>query len=314
MEVNEASTSFDLYCNFTNLMVVVADEDGVLVPDVELSLAEENQTSTISVDPTDVNGSSIIHSLLPLLNDAPITYDLNASRYGMQFNTTVGLQLPVNASYVVPIVCPKMNLQVSVTDGNLQPISFANVTAAELKGGLVYSGITSASGNVTLRCTFGRYQVGAYAGGIKLNETTVDLNDTTVGTTIICELYGLNISVRVVDYFGQSIPNLNVTLQRSGFQSSRVSGSDGLIAFNGIVGGDLQLTVRFVGQSEAFVIVPASVDSSTTIEIRLERYVMLAGMLVETGQFATMIMIVLIVVVILSLEIYRRRRTKAKTE
>ncbi len=314
MEVNETSTSFDLYCNFTNLMVVVADEDGVLIPDVELSLAEENQTSTISVDPTDVNGSSIIHSLLPLLNGISINYDLNASRYGMQFNITVGLQLPVAAEYVVRIICPKMNLQVNVTDGNLQPISHANVTAAELKGGLIYSGITSASGNVTLRCTFGRYQVGAYAGGIKLNETTVDLNDTTVSTTIICELYGLNISVRVVDYFGQSIPNLNVTLQRSGFQSSGVSGSDGLIAFNGIVGGDLQLTVRFVGQSDATAIVPASFDNSTTIEIRLDRYVMLAGMLVETGQFATVIMIVLIVVVILFLEIFRRRRTKAKTE
>jgi hypothetical protein len=58
---------------------------------------------------------------------------------------------------------------------------------------------------------------------------------------------------------------------------------------------------------------PLYVDGSKTIQIKIERYTMLAGLLVETSHLVTSIIIVVSVIVILSLEVYRRRRLKPKT-
>lgn len=311
--VDETSTTFDLYCNLTNLIVVVRDEDGVMIPDVALSLADENRpTSALTLQPTDVNGTSIAHSILPLLDNAPISYVLNASRYGTVFNTTAHLQLPVIGSSVLSIVCPKENLLVNVVDGSGQPISNANVSATEAKGGLFYSNTTLADGNTIIHATFGRYLVQVYVNGIELNETTVDLNITTVNVLMNCALYGLSVSVRISDYFGQSVPNLNVTLQRTGYQKSIISGSDGLAVFNNIVGGDLQLSVRQGGESSPIAVETVSVDNAMTVDIRLGKYLVLAGMLVETGPFVTVMMIVLTVIFIICLEVYMKRRAKPK--
>jgi hypothetical protein len=309
--VNETSTVFDLPCNLTNLKVVVVDEDGSFIPDVQLSLVV-NQTSTVAINSTDVDGTSTAHSLLPIFNNASIPYTLNASRYGMLFNTTIDFPLPVAAWYNVTIVCPKENLHLNVTDGSGQPIRNASVNAIEEAGGFFYSNDTLADGTTTLRATFGRYLVQVYVGGIKLNETTIDLNYTTVNATINCSLYGLDVSVKLTAYFGQAIPNLNVTLEWIGYpnSTSTVSGSDGIASFKGIVGGNLTLTVSMKGQSNPLAVTTANVSTSTTIEIRLDKYIVLAGMLVDLGQFVTVLAIVLIVIFIVCLEVYRMRRSR----
>lgn len=312
--VNETSTVFDLLCNLTNLKVVVVDEDGLFIPDVQLSLVV-NQTSTVAINSTDVDGTSTAHSLLPIFNNASIPYSLNASRYGMVFSTTLNFSLPVApvaAWYNLTIVCPKENLHLNVTDASGQPIRNASVNAIEKAGGFFYSNDTSADGTTTLRATFGRYLVQVYVGGIKLNETTIDLNYTTVNATINCSLYGLDVSVKLTAYFGQAIPNLNVTLEWIGYpnSTSTVSGSDGIASFKGIVGGNLTLTVSMKGQSDPLAVTTANVYNSTTIEIRLDKYIILAGMLVDLGQFVTVLAIVLIVIFIVCLEVYRRRRSR----
>lgn len=309
--VNETSTVFDLPCNLTNLKVVVVDEDGSFIPDVQLSLVV-NQTSTIGINSTDVDGTSTAHSLLPIFNNASIPYTLNASRYGMLFNTTIDFPLPVAAWYNVTIVCPKENLHLNVTDGSGQPIRNASVNAIEEAGGFFYSNDTLADGTTTFRATFGRYLVQVYVGGIKLNETTIDLNGTTVNATINCSLYDLDVSVKLTAYFGQAIPNLNVTLEWIGYpnSTSTVSGSDGIASFKGIVGGNLTLTVSMKGQSNPLAVTTANVSTSTTIEIRLDKYIVLAGMLVDLGQFVTVLAIVLIVIFIVCLEVYRMRRSR----
>jgi hypothetical protein len=145
--------------------------------------------------------------------------------------------------------------------------------------------------------------------GIKLNETVVNLNQTA-NLSVSCSLYGLDLSVRVVDYFGQPIPNVNVTLQRTGQRRSDVAGADGMASFNSIVGGSTQVAVYLSGQSDPCVIKTTYLDSSRTIELKIDRYVGLAGMLLETAQVLTLIIVVLIVVVILCLEVLRRRRLK----
>jgi len=316
--VNETSTTFDLICNLTDLGIVVMDEDGVLIPDVEFQLvqtlhaAQVNENFTISVNATDVNGASVAQSLLPVFENASVDYALNASRYGMLFNTTGPLQLPVAAWFNVTIVCPKENLYLNVSDAVGRPIVNASVNAMEEAGGLSYSNNTGPDGTTTLRATFGRYLLRVYADGIELNETTVDLNVTTLSETINCSLYGLDVSVKISDYFGQSISNVNVTLQWHGYSnsSSIVSGSDGLATFKNITGGNLTVIARLNGQSNQLAVAPVYVTNSETIEIRLDKYLLLVGVLVDLGAFITVMIVVLAVILILCFEVYRRRRRR----
>jgi hypothetical protein len=162
----------------------------------------------------------------------------------------------------------------------------------------------------TLRATFGRYLLRTSADGIELNETMVNLNATTVNAAINCSLYGLDVSVKISDYFGQSISNVNVTLQWLGYpnSSSIVSGSDGLATFKSITGGNLTVTAGLTGQSNQLAVATFNVGNSTTFEIRLDKYLVLAGMLVDLGAFVTVIIVVLAVILILCFEVYRRRR------
>lgn len=294
----ESSSNFT--CSLTNLRITVKDKANNTLPAVAMYLTPVNETFT-----TDINGTTAIHSLLP-----NVTYTFNVSRYDTLFNITTIASLPQTAWYDVPITCPTMTLQVNVTNANGQPINNALIVAQELMGGLYYQDNTTADGLVTLNCTLGRYLVSVYANGATLNITTIDVNETIVNLPITVGFYGLDVSVRVVDYFGQAIPNVNVTLQWPGAQDSKLIGSDGLVSFNNIIGGTLEVTVRLSGQSEPCVITTTFVDNSTTIEIKIEKYTLLAGMLVETSHLLTAILIVLIAVVLLAFEILRRRRHK----
>jgi hypothetical protein len=146
---------------------------------------------------------------------------------------------------------------------------------------------------------------------ILLNETFVEIfNDTY--SEIYCKLYNLAISVKVVDYFGQPISNAKVTWQLHGLEDSASTESDGLVTFSNIIGGDLQVTVYLPGQSQPFTTTTLFVDSSKTIEIKLDKYVILAGFLVETSSLTTAIIIVATVLLVLLIEVYRRKRSKTE--
>ncbi len=288
-------------CSLTSINVTAMDEYGTKLPQVSVYVSPENQTLT-----TDINGTAQLGIMLP-----NVTYTLNISRYGMLFNTTTIESLPSTAWYNLTIVCPTMTLKISVTDAYGRPLNSADVEAQEQLGGPHYSGAT-VNGLVDLNCPFGKYNVTVYVNNVDVNETTVSLNETSVNLPIVCSLYGFDVSVRAVDYFGQPIPNVNITLQRSGWRDSRIAGGDGLAAFGNTFGGDLNLTVRLAGQSEPCVVRTVSIDNSTPIEIKIERYVMLAGMMVETSQFLAIIIFVVAFVLVLSAEVFRRRRRRPK--
>jgi hypothetical protein len=148
--------------------------------------------------------------------------------------------------------------------------------------------------------------------GIELNVTSVDLF-TDGNVSILCQLYELNVSIRVLDYLGQPISNVNVKLERDGLlpRSTRTLG-DGKATFNSVTGGTLQITVYLFSETQPTMENVFWVDNSTTVDIRAEKYVMLAGSLIETGQLATIVIIGAIVVLILSLEVYRRKRVGPK--
>lgn len=297
----------DFLCTLTNLRTQVIDEDGIRIPEVKIFLTPENLTLT-----TTINGTAVAHSLLP-----NVTYILNASRYDEPFNLTTISGLLVNETAVawfnVTIICPKLILKVNVTDAKGQPIGDAVVKVQEQMGGLHYESNTTSEGVAFFNSTFGRFRVEVYAKGIKLNETDVALFQNQ-NISILCKLYGLTVSIKVTDYFGQPISNANVTLQREGLSPrSNRTRSDGAATFQDIIGGSLQITVYLNDQTRPCAAKPFFVDESKTIEIKVAKYVLLAGVLVETSQLTTALIIVAAVILILSVEVYRRHRKSQKS-
>jgi hypothetical protein len=310
-EVNVANvTSVEIVCNLTNLKIqtlALVNGTEVGIPEAGIFITPENETVT-----TDITGISIVRSLLP-----NVSYTLNVSRYGMPFNVTIIPQLLVNGSlaawYNVTVFCPTLTLEVTVLKADGSPFKDSVVKVQEHLGGLEYSGSTNADGMTTFTPVFGEYDVQVYdSAGIKLNETIVNLFQNE-NRTISCSLYGLVFSVEVVDYFGQPISDVNVTLQGQGRETlSAKTEGDGKAIFNNVVGGSLEISVYLAGQTQPTAVQGVAVENSTTTQIKIGKYTVFAGFLVETSQLTIAVIIVLTLVVILSLEIYRMRRLNLK--
>jgi hypothetical protein len=306
------ATAFDFSCNLTDIRVkVVAILNGseVNIPEIGILL-----TSTSKQYTTDINGSVIIQSLLP-----NATYVLNATRYSNSFNvTTLPVLLIDNESvafYDVKIICPDVTLQVVARKANGDAISNVVVKIKESLGVPRLEATTDASGTASFSAPFGSYTVQVYdSSNQKLNETTISLfGNQTLNMT--CSLYGLDLTVKIVDYFGQGIANMGVTLQRQGQTQGVINtGADGTVTFNNVVGGQLDIIVSN-GGSAPVAAQSVDVENSAVVSIKVGQYTVLAGMLVQTSYLAAAIVVILIVALILALELYRRRRVRAeKTE
>ena len=87
----------------------------------------------------------------------------------------------------------------------------ASINLVELTNGLFYTATTDSSGSATSQVTFGMYRLQIYKDNILINETNIEVFSTSQ-QQIICTLYGIQVSVSVVDFFGTPISNANVTL------------------------------------------------------------------------------------------------------
>lgn len=307
------SKTYNFTCELTNIKITVKDKDENLIPFVPLNInytyitTKEGKTENGSTNgQTDLSGVFFINSTL-----AHINYTIDASRYGIVFNKNNNTiqDLPAKAWFNVTVLCPPKTLTLNITENHRNPLPDARVELIEQMGGISYTEITNDTGMVARNCTFGNYTVKVYMGNILLKETSLELfNDTY--REIYCQLYNLTVSVKVVDYFGQPISNANVTWQLDGLQNSALTKSDGLVTFSNIIGGDLQVTVYLPEQSQPFMVTTSVVDSSRTIEIKLNKYVILAGFLVETSHLTTAMIIAATVLLVLLIEVYRRKRLK----
>jgi hypothetical protein len=306
------TVAVDIICNLTNLNVrVFADLNGVEtgIPEVAVNLTPGDMSLA-----TDITGNAVAHSLLP-----NIAYSLTSSRYDTPFNaTSIADLLGVNGSpvdvFYVNITCPSFGLRVDAFKADRQPFGSALVEIKELSGGINYAGTTDLNGTVTFpNATFGRYDVGVYSStGQELNSTTVDVfQDQNV--TVYCNLFGLNISVKVVDYFGQPFADANVTLQGNGSKLvSERTQSNGVATFENLVGDSFSVSVYMSDKGLPTIVKSLTVDGSTTVSIAIDKYVLLAGFPIETSQLAIAIIIVLTLLLILSIEVYRKRRSRSK--
>lgn len=307
------TTSVDIVCSLTDLEIrVVAIVNGVEfgIPQAGLLLKPDNVSLT-----TDINGTAVGQSLLP-----NVTYSLNASRYGVSFNFTTVPTLLVDGTAVarfnVTIFCPTLDLQVNVLKADGQPFGGAVVKIEESLGGLNGEGSVGADGIVRFNVVFGMYDVEVYdINAVRLNGTTVSVF-TNQNVTVYCILHGLSVSVTVVDYVGQPFSNVNVTLQGEGLPAvSQLTQGNGTATFNDVDGGSYQVAVYLPNRDQPTAAEEVAVSGSTAVQISISKYVLLAGVLVETSQLAVVIIVVVTVVLIVLLEVYLRRRSKPeKTE
>ncbi|MDW8040214.1 MAG: hypothetical protein RMJ03_02165 [Nitrososphaerota archaeon] len=325
VKVGEASINIpyvheelNLICQLTNLNIKVVSEQGmaVQIPFVSLNLTITYTTNLdggkiekeTMISQTDIEGSARFRSLL--LN---ASYKVAALRYGKIFNLnndTIS-RLEPKAWNNITILCPVKPLKVKVIDVNNAPIPNVLVEIQEVMGGPHYASQTNPEGDASFNCVLGVYTV-KISKRFLLNATTVELfEEKTI--TIQCSLYNLPIYVKVVDYFGQPVPNANVTLEREGvYLSSKLTGVNGIAEFTEI-GGTLTIKVYLADQNQPIHSFTCSVvaarDETNPIVIKLAKHVVFAGFLVETDWFATFILIVAALVLFAVLELARRKQT-----
>lgn len=304
--------AYDLTCGLTTLTIIVQDKNGLVIPFVGISLSFQYVTTKTASSETgqasgqtDLSGTFSFNSAL-----AGIDYSINASIYGIVFSTQTISNLPAQPFFQAIIVCPTKNLSLKVLDYTLAPISTARIEFVEQTSGIFYGATTGNDGTVALDITIGKYQLRIYANDVLLNETLIDVfNDTS--SQVRCNLYNIRVSVTVVDYFGQSIPNVNVTLNGPGRETlSEVTPTDGTATFNHIIGGNMQIVAYPKDIQTSYIAVNLQVEAATALTIKMAKYVVLGPFLIETTALATFILILAAILLFLSIEVYRRRRAK----
>jgi hypothetical protein len=311
-------TTFDLSCALVNLKITVQDKNGNLIPFVNLGIIYSYVTTKGSLSKTgsasgqtDISGSFTLNSALPT-----ISYTIDASLYGVVFNAgnnTVS-SLSVQPISEVTILCPSRILTLKVVDYNLVAIPNAQIELIELTGGLFYGGVTDSSGTVTLEVTFGKYRIRIYADNVLLNETLVEVFSDTQNE-IRCTLYNIQVSVTVVDYLEQPIPNANVVLKGIGIGTrSATTQTDGTSTFSNVVGGDLQIIAYPPEMGSAYEALNLRIEEPTVVRIKMAKFVLLGPFLIESSVLATLLLILAAILLFVSIEIYKKKRAKPAGE
>ena len=126
-----------------------------------------------------------------------------ASIYNQVFNANNNTynNVPANAQTQVVIICPNEALTMDVVGYNQAPITGARIELMELTNNLFYTASTNDAGIATNLVTFGTYRLRVYKDNILINETNVEAFGDNQ-KQIHCTMYGIQVSVSVVDLFG----------------------------------------------------------------------------------------------------------------
>jgi hypothetical protein len=313
IQVNDTLT-FDFTCNLTNVRIhLFAQVEGseISIPDAGVYLTPYNKSFT-----TDINGTAILSSMLP-----NASFSLNFTRYDSSFNVTDVTNVLMNGNpaawFDLNVTCPNFNLRINITKAGGQAFANARVKAQELVGAPLFEGTADTSGEIMFNSPFGEYRLQILdSNGVVLNETIVNLF-TAENVTMRCDLFDITVTVRVLDYFGQGISGMTVKLQGNAQPTlSATTQGEGTATFDNVVGGTMEAAV-YMGDSSTPVAAQGFVAETSPINvpIKINKYVVLAGMLVEADVLVTIALVALVVFVLLIVELVRRRRNKtAKNE
>ncbi len=310
--------AFNLQCQLTDLKIIVQNENGVPIPFVNLAITYQyqltnggsSQTGNASGQ-TDPSGAFMLNSTL-----TGISYTINALLYNQVFNSgnNTANNVPAQAISEIVITCPNEPLSINVVGYNQAAIPGARIELVELTSGLFYTASTDSSGSVTSQVTFGMYRARIYKDNILINETNIQVFSSTQ-KQIQCTLYGIQVSVSVVDFFGRPIPNANVTL--NGPETERFSAitkGDGTATFSNVIGGDMQIVAFASGAQNGYQAVTLTVVQPTSVQIKIDRYIALGSLLIQTSSLITIAVILVAVILFAAVEIYRRKRVKHTLE
>jgi hypothetical protein len=305
-----ASVSYNITCQLSDLKIKIQDKNGAAIPFTDLNMTYQyvnrtgaTQTGT-ALGQTDLTGTYTFNSTLP-----NITYLVNASKYGAVFNSgnnTIS-NLAAQPTVLVTVLCPSETLTLNTVDYNGAVLPNARVTLIEQASGIFYSVTTDSNGNAQLPVTFGKYQLSVYTSdNVLLNETVLNVLSNTQ-SQIRCALSNLQVIVKVVDYFGNPISNINVQLSRQGMNTqSATTQSDGKAPFSNVLGGNIEVTANPAGNQHVYVAKNIQVNSPTTVTLSMEKYVALGGALVDASLLATLLIIILVIVLLIVIEVFRR--------
>jgi Carboxypeptidase regulatory-like domain len=303
--------AFTISCQLINLKVIVKNTGGVVMPFVDLNIAYQYQSSSgiktgTSTGQTDASGSYTLISTLPTA-----TYTVDASVYNQIFNVgnnTVS-NLPAQATTQVFIIAPTEPLMLNVVGYNQEVISGARIELVELSNGLFYSAITDGNGAATTQATFGMYRARIYKDNILINETNVEVFSASQ-QQIRCTLFGIQLTVTVVDFLGTPISNINVTLNGPEKISAQTQ-SDGKATFNEIIGGNMQIIVQASGVQDAYQALTLTVNQPTALQVKIDRYVAIGPILIQASLLITILIVLATVIALLLVEVFWRRRTRS---
>ena len=152
------------------------------------------------------------------------------------------------------------------------------------------------------------YRARVFKDSTLINETNVQVFNSSQ-QQIRCTLYGIQLSVKVVDFFGTPISNVNVTLNGPTTQSATTQ-SDGTATFDNIIGGNMQIIAQASGPKDASQAMTLTVNQPASVQIKIDKYVALGSLLIPASSLITIIIIIVAIIVFALVEVVRRRRVQ----
>jgi hypothetical protein len=306
------SRNITLLCWVAGLNITVSPP----LPFINITMTYQNVTDSFETNNTGI-------WKIPNL-PTNISYTIVAQRYGYPFsNETLPLKklLPanMNVSWVnLTITVPTYTLFVQALDSKGSPINNVEVAVYEWSSGVakpVQSNTTNDQGNASFHnVLFGKYKIWVYNPNqtIVLNETVVNLIQNQTLFVVHCNIYKVDLSVLVKDYFGKPISNALVKVEREVGAYTNNTGANGKALFENITGGEVQISVTINGKlCETKTVY---VEKTMVVEFRLGGYVMVAGYPVGTVQFFAFISLGVLVALFALALIYGRLRTRKVSE
>jgi protocatechuate 3,4-dioxygenase beta subunit len=290
-----------LPCRLAHIKIAVKDEADIPLPLVDVTLAC-NYTAWFgtSFEPPPISRETNLDGVTTVSNmPTNISYTIEARRFNNPFNRTLIENL--TASLWVNITCPTYTLFIHVIDANENPAQNVRVNVSEWSTWLPQgSKTTDQSGSVDFFITFGKYKVSVSNYSVELkrvvviNETIIDLTEEKQWMLIYCKLLNLDLTVKVVDYFGHPIPNALVKIKRENVEMKDLTtGSSGTATLEGIIGGEYQVSVYIRGKLCGTM--SQSVDASKEMVCKIDGCVVIGGYPMETSQFITLVLLSLLV-------------------
>jgi 5-hydroxyisourate hydrolase-like protein (transthyretin family) len=307
-QVVVSDTELDMPLSLVNFLATVKTETGDGVPLIDVALRDNKTVTEKAVTQTNSSGMATIRHLF-----TNRTYIMEARRYGLLFsNTTVLVESSPALPWIIRnLTLPNHALSVHAVDSKGSDASGVDVRVYEWASGVaahVDRAETNLSGDVFFSLPFGRYVLRAFKGDDFLREITVDLDEPSA-LTFELKTFNLDVTVLVLDYLGQPIPNAEVKLERKighdfALISTKFTDGSGSARFDEIIGGDSRVSVHLGGKLVA-VKAQSLAAGSNEMAFRVSEYVAVLGYPIATGTFALVAFI--LAVIVISLVAARRR-------